>query len=109
LLNRFGVDSRQGYDDDVRYIATQGPLSHTIQDFWSMAWSDRVPIIVMITRLHEAAKTKCEAYFPLEINSRLQAGPFTVILGSMDTRGGYTVRDLEVRYENERRVIQHYW
>ncbi|CAB0029300.1 unnamed protein product [Trichogramma brassicae] len=99
----------RGYDEDARYIATQGPLSHTIQDFWSMAWAERTPIIVMMTRLHESAKTKCEAYFPLEMNSRLQAGPFTIILNSMDTRGGYTVRDLEVRYENERRIIQHYW
>ncbi|XP_032454603.1 tyrosine-protein phosphatase non-receptor type 5 isoform X2 [Nasonia vitripennis] len=109
LTSYINANYVRGYDDESRYIATQGPLSHTIADFWSMAWAERTPVIIMITRLHEAAKTKCEAYFPLELNSRIQAGPFTVILNSMDTRGGYSVRDLEVRYENERRIIQHYW
>ncbi|KAJ8668173.1 hypothetical protein QAD02_009836 [Eretmocerus hayati] len=99
----------RGYDDDTRYIATQGPLTHTIADFWSMAWAERSSAIVMMTRLFEAACTKCEPYFPLEINSRVQAGPFTVVLNSMDTRGGYTVRDLEIRLGNDKRTIQHYW
>ncbi|XP_058800822.1 tyrosine-protein phosphatase non-receptor type 5-like [Phymastichus coffea] len=109
LTSYINANYVRGYEDDARYIATQGPLTHTIQDFWSMAWAERAPVIVMITRLHEEAKTKCEAYFPLELNSRLQIGPFTIIVNAMDTRGGYTVRDLEMRFQNERRVIQHYW
>ncbi|XP_031827389.1 tyrosine-protein phosphatase non-receptor type 5 isoform X2 [Nomia melanderi] len=100
----------RGYDaEDARYIATQGPLPHTIADFWKMIWSEKVPAVVMMTKLHEAAKTKCEAYFPLDKNSRIQAGPFTIIVNSVDTRNGYTVRDLELRFEGERRHVQHYW
>ncbi|XP_076235215.1 tyrosine-protein phosphatase non-receptor type 7 [Calliopsis andreniformis] len=100
----------RGYDgEDARYIATQGPLAHTVGDFWRMVWAEKVPAVVMMTKLHEAAKTKCEAYFPLDKNSRIQAGPFTVIVNSIDTRNGYTVRDLELRYEGERRHVQHYW
>lgn len=74
-----------------------------------MAWAERTPVIVMMTKLHEEDKTKCEAYFPLEINSRIQSGPFLIINNSMDHRGGYIVRDLEIRHEKERRIIQHYW
>ncbi|XP_066593724.1 tyrosine-protein phosphatase non-receptor type 5-like isoform X2 [Prorops nasuta] len=100
----------RGYDgEDARYIATQGPLAHTIADFWKMVWAERVPAVVMITRLHEATKTKCDAYFPLDKNSRIQAGSFTVIVNTIDYRDGYSVRDLELRYEGERRNIQHYW
>ncbi|CAK9816094.1 Receptor-type tyrosine-protein phosphatase R [Anthophora quadrimaculata] len=100
----------RGYDgEDARYIATQGPLAHTVGDFWKMVWADKVPAVVMMTKLHEAAKTKCEAYFPLDKNNRIQAGSFTIIVNSIDTRDGYTIRDLELRYEGERRHVQHYW
>ncbi|XP_034191139.1 tyrosine-protein phosphatase non-receptor type 7 isoform X1 [Osmia lignaria lignaria] len=100
----------RGYDgEDARYIATQGPLSHTVADFWKMVWADKVSVVVMITKLHEAAKTKCEAYFPQDKNGRVQAGNFTIIANSIDTRDGYTIRDLELRCEGERRHVQHYW
>ncbi|XP_019696095.1 tyrosine-protein phosphatase non-receptor type 7 isoform X2 [Harpegnathos saltator] len=100
----------RGYDgEDARYIATQGPLAHTIADFWRMIWAEKVPAVVMITRLHEASKAKCDAYFPFEVNSRIQAGPFTVIVSYIDTRDGYTVRTIEIRHEGEKRHLQHYW
>ncbi|XP_033190556.1 tyrosine-protein phosphatase non-receptor type 5 isoform X1 [Bombus vancouverensis nearcticus] len=100
----------RGYDgEDVRYIATQGPLPHTVGDFWRMVWAEKVPAIVMMTKLYEAAKTKCEAYFPLDKNNRIQSGPFTIIVNSIDTREGYIIRDLELRYEGDRRHVQHYW
>ncbi|XP_015586539.1 tyrosine-protein phosphatase non-receptor type 5 isoform X3 [Cephus cinctus] len=110
LASYINANYIRGYDgQDARYIATQGPLAHTISDFWRMVWAERVPAIVMMTRLHEAAKTKCDAYFPLDINSRIQAGPFTVIVTSMENKDGYTIRDLELRFEGERRNVQHYW
>ncbi|XP_076642669.1 tyrosine-protein phosphatase non-receptor type 7 isoform X2 [Halictus rubicundus] len=100
----------RGYDgEDSRYIATQGPLTRTVADFWKMIWAEKVPAVVMMTKLHEAAKTKCEPYFPLDKNSCMSAGPFTILATSIDTRDGYTVRDLEVRFEGERRHVQHYW
>ena len=55
----------QGYDGEERaYIATQGPLPHTVADFWLMVWEQRSPAIVMITKLQEKARPKCEAYLP---------------------------------------------
>lgn len=35
------------------YIATQGPMLHTVGDFWDMVWQERSSIIVMVTRLKE--------------------------------------------------------
>ncbi|XP_043478351.1 tyrosine-protein phosphatase non-receptor type 5-like isoform X2 [Leptopilina heterotoma] len=100
----------RGYDgDNVRYIATQGPLINTIDDFWRMIWSERSPVVVMITRLHEAAKTKCDAYFPVEENSRINTGSYEIMVMSVVSRDGYTVRDLEIRHQSERRNILHYW
>ncbi|TGZ51956.1 tyrosine-protein phosphatase non-receptor type 7 isoform X1 [Temnothorax longispinosus] len=100
----------RGYDgESARYIATQGPLANTTADFWEMIWAEKVPAIVMITRLYEASKPKCEAYFPFDVNNRIQAGSFTIIVNYVDTRNGYTVRTMEIRHERERRHLQHYW
>jgi len=38
------------------YIATQGPLAATINDFWHMVQQDTVKCIVMITRETEGMK-----------------------------------------------------
>uniref|UniRef100_A0A3Q3KF91 protein-tyrosine-phosphatase n=1 Tax=Monopterus albus TaxID=43700 RepID=A0A3Q3KF91_MONAL len=44
----------KGYRGAPRaYIATQGPMPHTVGDFWDMVWQERSSIIVMVTRLKE--------------------------------------------------------
>ncbi|KAF5281357.1 hypothetical protein FQR65_LT14755 [Abscondita terminalis] len=47
------------------YIATQGPMEHTCEDFWEMIWMSQSRCIVMLTGLIEKGKSKCELYFPL--------------------------------------------
>lgn len=73
------------------YIATQGPLAHTVADFWAMVWQERAPAIVMITNLVEDAKVKCEKYLP---EGHGVYGPFTVEVVQTSARDGYTLREL---------------
>ena len=44
----------QGYDrEPSSFVATQGPMPHTVVDFWRMVWSTNSPVIVMVTKLKE--------------------------------------------------------
>ncbi|CAH8287160.1 unnamed protein product, partial [Schistosoma turkestanicum] len=48
-----------------------GPLSETVGDFWQMIWDYHCPIIVMITRILEAQRSKCYLYWPDVENQKL--------------------------------------
>ncbi|CAF1165981.1 unnamed protein product [Didymodactylos carnosus] len=59
------------------YIATQGPLPNTIQDFWHMVYQENVKCIVMITREIEGLKNKCARYWP-ELHGTVQYGNISI-------------------------------
>ncbi|XP_028597081.2 receptor-type tyrosine-protein phosphatase-like N isoform X3 [Podarcis muralis] len=59
-------------DHDPRmpaYIATQGPPSHTIADFWQMVWENGCTVIVMLSPLVEDGVKQCDRYWPDEGSS----------------------------------------
>ncbi|KAJ0241088.1 Protein-tyrosine-phosphatase PTP1 [Hirschfeldia incana] len=80
------------------FIATQGPLPHTIVDFWKMVVQQHCPVIVMLTRLVDNYKTvKCGDYFPAEDNKPREFGNISVMakwVKSTDT--SLVLRNLEV-------------
>ncbi|XP_037645727.1 protein tyrosine phosphatase receptor type Na isoform X2 [Sebastes umbrosus] len=60
------------FDHDPRqpaYIATQGPMAHTVADFWQMVWENGCTVIVMMTALVEDGEKQCERYWPDEGSS----------------------------------------
>ncbi|KAK6225387.1 protein-tyrosine phosphatase [Colletotrichum tabaci] len=46
-----------------RYIATQGPLPATFEDFWSVVWEQDVRVVVMLTAESEGGQLKCHPYW----------------------------------------------
>lgn len=47
-----------------RYIATQGPLSNTVDNFWQMIWEQNIAVIVMLTSITDMGLSQSSQYWP---------------------------------------------
>ncbi|XP_030846458.1 tyrosine-protein phosphatase non-receptor type 4 isoform X4 [Strongylocentrotus purpuratus] len=63
-----------GFDLVNKYVAAQGPLPNTVNDFWYMVWEQRSTLIVMLTTNVERGRVKCHKYWP-DLDDRLKFGP----------------------------------
>ncbi|KAK4433646.1 Protein-tyrosine-phosphatase PTP1 [Sesamum alatum] len=83
-----------------RFIATQGPLSHTSEDFWEMIIQYHCPVIVMLTRLVDNYRTvKCVDYFQAEDGPR-DFGNICIATKWIQTADNSLIfRCLEVKYK----------
>ncbi|KAG0306097.1 hypothetical protein BGZ99_001892 [Dissophora globulifera] len=64
------------------YIATQGPLPSTFEDFWKIVWEQGSRVIVMLTREYEAGRIKCHRYWPTSEDPVMELGPLRVTFSS---------------------------
>ncbi|XP_010000197.1 PREDICTED: tyrosine-protein phosphatase non-receptor type 22 [Chaetura pelagica] len=90
------------------YIATQGPLSTTVIDFWRMIWEYEVLIVVMACMEFEMGKKKCERYWAEVGSSPLHCGPFSIICETEEKKKEYVIRTLKVTLNEEIRTIHQF-
>lgn len=99
-----------GYKNEPKsFIAAQGPMSNTIGDFWLMIWNENVSCIVMITKLIERNKNKCELYLPEDTLQSVEYDDIIITVKQINYYQDYEVRQLVVQKNNETRILYHYW
>uniref|UniRef100_A0A3Q0RGW8 protein-tyrosine-phosphatase n=1 Tax=Amphilophus citrinellus TaxID=61819 RepID=A0A3Q0RGW8_AMPCI len=92
------------------YIATQGPLPGTKDDFWRMVWEHGVYNIVMVTQCVEKGRVKCDQYWPAD-REPLYYGDLVIQMLSESVLPEWTIREFKITSESSRsypRVLRHF-
>ncbi|XP_071319679.1 receptor-type tyrosine-protein phosphatase H-like isoform X2 [Trachinotus anak] len=98
-----------GYNREREYIATQGPLPSTVDDFWRMIWEQGVKGIVMVTNCVEGGRTKCERYWPTDSRPCIY-GELLITTRSEQQEPNWTLREFCVKNTStsEERTVRHF-
>ncbi|XP_070598111.1 tyrosine-protein phosphatase non-receptor type 6 isoform X2 [Erythrolamprus reginae] len=90
------------------YIASQGCLDASVNDFWQMVWQENSRIIVMTTREVEKGRNKCVSYWP-EVGSSKEYGPYIVEnIGDREAID-YKLRQLRLSPINNGEAVRDIW
>ncbi|XP_071097868.1 uncharacterized protein [Haliotis cracherodii] len=90
----------QGFHETSVFIAAQGPNNVTVDDFWRMIWQENVSQIVMLTRVMELNRKKCEQYWP-DGTKEKKCGNILIKPLLSTVRADFTTRKFLVQHSNK--------
>ncbi|KAI5610992.1 receptor-type tyrosine-protein phosphatase O precursor, partial [Silurus asotus] len=96
-----------GYKSAREYIATQGPLPETRNDFWKMVMQQNSRVIVMLTQCNERRRVKCDHYWPFT-DEPVSYGEITVEMLSESESPEWTIRNFRLSYADEVQDVLHF-
>ncbi|XP_037086174.1 tyrosine-protein phosphatase non-receptor type 7-like [Pollicipes pollicipes] len=95
------------------YIATQGPLESTVNDFWRMVWETQSKVIVCLTDIVERGVRRCAEYLPPSesLDRHRLYGDFQVTLMAKVKKDKYVVSTVQLKNmdSNLFREVTHLW
>ncbi|XP_063851164.1 tyrosine-protein phosphatase non-receptor type 12-like isoform X2 [Scylla paramamosain] len=92
----------RGASGSRAYIGSQGPLAHTVPDFWRMVVECEVQVIIMASNETEGGKHKCECYWVNNQNEERQFGTVSVsFVKARQVCPDFMVRTLKIKYTTD--------
>ncbi|XP_046382152.2 receptor-type tyrosine-protein phosphatase T-like [Haliotis rufescens] len=100
-----------GYRDNIRYVAAQGPSFKSVNDFWRLIWQENATKIVLLTQLAEDGKIKCARYWPVYGATFRAYDKVCVQCVEETVHPSYTVRNFAVwkGHSDTRQVLQFHF
>ncbi|XP_038140282.1 tyrosine-protein phosphatase non-receptor type 6 isoform X2 [Cyprinodon tularosa] len=96
--------------ENKMYIATQGCLATTVNDFWQMVWQEETRVIVMTTREVEKGRNKCVPYWPDPQRQDSQDyGDYKVFFEDERQATDYKVRVLKIAPVDQPKLSREIW
>ncbi|XP_034382394.1 receptor-type tyrosine-protein phosphatase beta [Cyclopterus lumpus] len=99
-----------GHNYRREYVASQGSLPGTKDDFWRMVWEHGVHNVVMVTQCVEKGRVKCDQYWPAD-REPLYYGDLVVQMLSESVLPEWTIREFKITSESGcsyPRVLRHF-
>ncbi|XP_076467280.1 tyrosine-protein phosphatase 10D-like isoform X2 [Babylonia areolata] len=96
-----------GYSSKREYIATQGPLPATRDDFWRMAWEQNARNIVMLTRCMEKGREKSDHYWPADSDPKYY-GDLQVVILNETHLPDWTITEFRMCLGDNCRQVRHF-
>ncbi|KAK3101774.1 hypothetical protein FSP39_006244 [Pinctada imbricata] len=100
-----------GYRKPKAYIATQGPLPQTFADFWRMIWEQNSVVIVMITKLMERGRRKCDQYWPdegVETYGAIQVKHVNTFSRAHYTVRIFSLKNIKLKKQFSERIVHQF-
>lgn len=95
-------------DQPRDYIATQGPLPGTKDDFWNMVWTEKSLVIVMLVQLVENGRIKCDQYWPFDEKKESVSDSLDIEKTEENILPLWTERTFYLSNGTESRKVRHY-
>ncbi|PIO37165.1 hypothetical protein AB205_0105150, partial [Aquarana catesbeiana] len=96
-----------GYTSVQEYIATQGPLPDTRNEFWKMILQQKSQVIVMLTQCNEKRRIKCDHYWPFTTEP-VSYGDIMVEMVSEDEQPDWAFRVFRVSQADDAQHVLHF-
>ncbi|CAD8166786.1 unnamed protein product [Paramecium octaurelia] len=97
---------RGGNNEERKYIATQGPVIQSVQDFWHMIWTNNVGVIIMLCKLFDRQRIQCEKYWP---SDKAIYGPYQIdTISRQESNKDLLESSLIMKSKEKQHKVSHY-
>ncbi|XP_031559142.1 tyrosine-protein phosphatase non-receptor type 21-like [Actinia tenebrosa] len=92
-----------------KYIASQGPMDKTVNDFWQMVWEQNVRLVVMATEEKVTSGSNCMRYWPEEVGRQETYGHCQIVTEHIQDASPYKIRLMKLRHvpSKQERTLYH--